>query len=554
MSASDKKKIRREQAAQYLSERQRQEQAEAKKLKAYTIAFVSAMIAIICIALGVLAFRFVEQNGLVQKSTIAANIGNHKLNTVEMSYYYIDSIDQFYNEQYEQFSTYTDTYLNMMGLDTTKPLTEQTYDQTTGQSWADYFLEGALEQARKDYALYDKAVSENFQLPEEDRTLLDTAFTNIESYAAMYGYANADKYLSVKYGPGSSLKSYKEYSERSSLAAAYYNAHKDSLTYDDAAIREYESDKFDNFTAYDYSACYLTYTEFSEGGVMNEETGSYDLTPEQAKAAREKLEEAVAKLKVAKDLEELKTLVKEVKVNANSQTAVNSAKGVLHTEINPALAKWLSDKDRKVGDLEAIPTTTTTTNEAGEEVEEITGYYVAVFEGKNDNTEPMGNVRHLLVEFEGGTLDEEIGETVYSEEEEAAAKAEAEGYLKAWQEGAKTEESFIELVKEHSDDSSAAEGGLFEDINPDSQYVAEFLEWSINPERKAGDAEVIRTQFGYHVMYYVGDDELSYRDLLIKDTMLNEDMEEWYSSILDSVTATLADTSKMKLDLTLGGA
>ena len=36
MSASDKKKLRKERAAEILSEKQRQEQAEAKKLKIYT--------------------------------------------------------------------------------------------------------------------------------------------------------------------------------------------------------------------------------------------------------------------------------------------------------------------------------------------------------------------------------------------------------------------------------------------------------------------------------------------------------------------------------------
>ena len=130
-------------------------------------------------------------------------------------------------------------------------------------------------------------------------------------------------------------------------------------------------------------------------------------------------------------------------------------------------------------------------------------------------------------------------------------KAEADGYLETWLAGDKTEESFIELVKEHSDDSSASTGGLFEDINPNSQYVANFLNWSIDPDRQKGDCEVIETEYGYHVMYYVGDDEMNYRDYMIRNEMRTADHEKWYNGVVDAITAEAKDTSRMKLDLVM---
>lgn len=550
MSASDKKKLRKEQAAAVLSEKQRQEQAEAKKLKIYTIAFVSAMALILCIALGILGVRAVNQSGVFQKATVAATIGDRELNSVELGYYYMDTVQEFYNEWYEQYTTYTDTYLQMMGLDTTKALTEQYYNEDEGQTWADYFLESAIEQARNDLALYDMAMSENFELPEEDRTTLDNNLTNLETYATLYGYSSANKYLSAMYGFGSDVKSYTEYTERSAIASAYYDAHKENLTYDDAAIREYESTRYNEYNTYDYSSSYLTYTEFLQGGTEDED-GNVTYTDEENAAARAALEAAAKEAATATTLEELTEKIGAIEVNEDSQTALNAATGVLHTEINSALAEWLASDERKEGDIAAIPTTTTTTSDDSEEVTELTGYYIAYFVSKNENTEPMGNVRHLLVEFEGGTTDEETGETVYSEEEMNTAKTEAEGYLKTWQEGDATEDSFIELVKEHSDDTSAEEGGLFEDINADSQYVPEFLAWSIDPNRQAGDCEVIKTEFGYHVMYYVGDDELTYRDYMIQNEMRDADQEEWYTGIIDPVTTAVGDTSRMSLDLIL---
>ena len=553
MSASDKKKLRKERAAEILSEKQRQEQAEAKKLKIYTISFVSVIAVILCIALAVLGVRAVNQSGVFQKSTIAATIGEHKLNSVDLGYYYMDAVQNFYNEWYEQYTTYTDTYLQMMGFDTKKPLTEQMYNADEGQTWSEHFLNEALEQARKDWALYDKAMSENFELPEEDRNSVDNIITNLETYAKLYGYSSSSKYLSAMYGFGSDAKSYKAYIERSTIATAYYNAHKDSLTYEASDLREYESTRYDNYNAYDYHSSFLTYTEFLEGGT-EDENGNKTYSEDEKAAARAKLEAAANEAATATTLDELREKINAVDVNEDSQTALNAATGMLHTETNEVLAKWLASAERKEGDIAAIPVTSVTKNEAGEDIAELTGYYVAYFVSKTENTEPMGNVRHLLVQFEGGTEDETTGEKVYSEEEMNAAKEKADGYLKAWQEGEATEESFIALVKEHSDDSSAEEGGLFEDINPASEYVSEFLNWSIDPDRQPGDVEVIKSPYGYHVMYYVGDDELSYRDYMIENEMRDAAQEEWYKGIIDPVTGTLADTSKMTLDLVLSAS
>ena len=141
MSASDKKKLRKEQTAAILSERQKQEQAEAKKLRAYTISFVSVMIAVVVITLGILGIRAINNSGIIQKNTIAATIGDRELNSVELSYYYSDAISQYYNEWYQTYESYTDTYLQAgLGLDTSKPLDEQYENEEEGITWADFFF------------------------------------------------------------------------------------------------------------------------------------------------------------------------------------------------------------------------------------------------------------------------------------------------------------------------------------------------------------------------------------------------------------------------------
>lgn len=550
MSASDKKKLRKEQTAAVLSEKQRQEQAEAKKLKVYTISFVTAMVLILCVALAVLGVRAVNNSGIIQKNTIAAIIGDRELNSVELSYYFNDAVSKYYNDLYTQYTDYTDSYLQVLGLDPTKPLSEQVQDAETGKTWAEYFIDSAIEQAKSDYAMYDLAMAENFTLPGEDQTTLDNQLNNLETYAMLYGYNNSTQYLRAMYGYGAEADSYGAYSERSAIAKAYIAAHQDSLTYDDAAIREYEADKLNNYNSYTYTYAYLSYTDFRQGGTEDED-GNKTYSDEENDAARAAMKAAAEDMATATSVEELESKAAAAAVNEDSQLAVNKEEALLHTSINATLSDWLAAEERKEGDIAAIPNTSTTEGEDGEDVTVTNGYYVAIFHSKTDNSDKMANVRHLLVEFEGGAEDEETGETTYSDEEKAAAKEEADGYLKTWQEGDATEDSFIELVKEHSDDTSAEDGGLFEDIHPDSDYVPTFLNWSISADRKPGDAEVIESPYGYHVMYYVGDDDLSYRDYMITNEMRAADQEEWYNSTLEPITTAVGDISKMNLDLVL---
>ena len=107
------------------------------------------------------------------------------------------------------------------------------------------------------------------------------------------------------------------------------------------------------------------------------------------------------------------------------------------------------------------------------------------------------------------------------------------------------------MVKEHSDDSSASTGGLFENINPDSEYVPTFLNWSIEDSRKAGDYGLIGSPYGWHLMFYVGDTEMTYRDHMITEELKTADIEEWYNGAVDAVVAETKDLSKLELDMVL---
>ena len=152
--------------------------------------------------------------------------------------------------------------------------------------------------------------------------------------------------------------------------------------------------------------------------------------------------------------------------------------------------------------------------------------------------------------LEGGTTDD-TGNTTYSEEEKAAAKATAEELLNQWKSGEATEDSFAALATEKSSDTgSTANGGLYEDIYP-NQMVASFNDWCFAEGRKAGDTGIVETQYGYHVMYFVGDSDVTYRDYQIRNELTENAVSEWYADLIANTNVTAGDTRYLSLGTVL---
>lgn len=124
-------------------------------------------------------------------------------------------------------------------------------------------------------------------------------------------------------------------------------------------------------------------------------------------------------------------------------------------------------------------------------------------------TKESGNlmdVRHILIPVEGGTEDEDDNIT-YSDAEWETCRTEAQKVLDLWLAGDATEESFMELAEEYSEDpGSNTNGGLYEGLNADSGMVQEFTDWYMDESRQPGDYGLIKTKFGYHIMYFSGSD------------------------------------------------
>jgi len=113
------------------------------------------------------------------------------------------------------------------------------------------------------------------------------------------------------------------------------------------------------------------------------------------------------------------------------------------------------------------------------------------------------DVRHILV-FPEGATNETVRTETFPEEAWAASEKKAQQILADWEAGEKTEESFAALAEEHSEDGgSSANGGLYEGVSQ-GQMVEAFDAWCFDTSRQPGDYGIVKTEFGYHIMYFRG--------------------------------------------------
>lgn len=575
MSASNKKKLRKEQNADKLTARQTQAEKEAKQLKRYTITFVSIIAIILVAAIAIVGIRAVIQSGHLQNNSVAAVIGDKELSAVELSYYYHDVIQQNYSEWYNQYGSSTTLYLQLlMGLDITAPLDKQVYDSKTGQTWADHFVELAIDSAKRTYVLGKLAKEANFELPEDAKESVDSQIATLQFWAAYSGYSNMDKYLGLSYCFGATVDSYRSYLEDWALADAYLEHYTDSLSYTDEQIREFEAEKLLDYNSYSYATCYLSYTYFLGEGTKDDK-GNVTYTEEEREAARAKAKEVAEELKANKTFEELEMAVKALEINKDktNATATNN-KNILGAKLPALLKDWITNADRKDSDSDVIVNEYTSTTEEDEETDSdktdsdedkkeeekiINGYYVVLFTGSNDNKVPTVDVHHLLKSFtdpENDNKKDDNGKVIYTDAEKETAKEKAEKLLKEWEEmeGGKTLENFKKLVEKNTDDTgSAATGGLYENISYDQSYVEPFLNWCIDENRKVGDVELVETEYGYHIMYFAERNEMNYRDLLISTDMRTADVEKWYEEQLKTADAATKDLTWIALDTIISG-
>ncbi|WP_443663555.1 peptidylprolyl isomerase [Dysosmobacter sp.] len=499
MSASREKKNRQDLSGSDWSNpktaREAQQRKEEKRTNILygTIGVVFLIVAIIAV---------IWKSNIIPKTATAATINGEKYTAAEVNYYFQNYYTNWVNQNYY--------YLSYIGLDTTADLRDQAYSDD--QSWFDFFMEQTLDYMTSVQALNDAAAEEGFTWDDEMQADYDSSLEALKSTASSYGYTEK-QYLGTIYGSTMTEKVYQEQLKRSLLAQYYSQDHQDNLTYtEDELTAAYNEDP----NAYDQVS--YQYVRISGAAATTDEDGNEievtdEMTAQAMADAKATADQLYADWQAGGDLEQLAD---------DAGLSVTSAEAGTYSD--SVVMNWLFDSARQAGDTAVLEDT------------DGSAYYVVGFNERLHDYHPI-NVRHILIQPEDSELSsDDEGYEADVEAKDAEAKQKAEDLLAQWKAGEATEDSFAELAKENSTDSNAAQGGLYEDVTLGTM-VSEFEDWCFDPARQSGDTGIVKTTYGYHIMYFVGTAPETYWELQVTNALKSDDMATWSEEKVEGYTA-----------------
>ncbi|MBE6955436.1 MAG: hypothetical protein E7449_05935 [Ruminococcaceae bacterium] len=449
------------------------------------------------------------------KRSTAVTVGEHKLSPAMVSVYY----NSAYNNFYSSYGDYVSYF-----FDSSKPLSEQVYDETTGQSWSDYFMESAKESMTWAYTLYDQAVQAGMKLTDEEKASIDENISAFKQYATEAGFASIDGYLSAAFGKGVDAKLYREFMEVQYLASSFYADKVESYSFtEDEKIAYYN----DHAEMYDtVSGDYAVLKGTADATITTDENGKETIvepTEEQNAAAMEearaKAEEMLAGGSDAMDeAEDLRDMVDYLK---------SSVSYVLPEEA----AEWLFDTARVEGDMKIF--------------ENTANVYVVRFAERDNHDYLARSIRLVQINAEtakdvlnsAGEKDAAATEEAQKAFNEVAAQ-ETKKLFESWQDGDATEETFIEMVKANSDDATSKENdGLIETVLK-SDFTDAVSEWLYDAKRMSGDCKYF-TDAGTScfIIYYVGE-SANAQGALAEGDLLTDTYNTWYTELAKAYPVT----------------
>ena len=163
--------------------------------------------------------------------------------------------------------------------------------------------------------------------------------------------------------------------------------------------------------------------------------------------------------------------------------------------------------------------------------------------GASKDVGPAVDVRHILLTPEGGTPIEGTNYSEYTEEAWEACRVKAEKLLNEYLAGDRLEASFATLAVRHSSCPSAEKGGLISNALK-GKTVQAFNDWIFDESREYGDYDLIKTEFGYHIMFFVSIEEMWIRTA--KTTMIGERAAELIDAAIEK-TETEVNMELIKL-------
>ena len=470
-----------------VQKRKEEKEKEKKEERISTAIGIVFLVALVC-----LVASFPIRTYLATHETYVV-INGEKVNKVEFDY--------VYNTTKNNYITQYGSYLSYFGLDTTKDLSSQMYSDTL--SWKDYFEQNAVESLKQNKALMAAAKAEGFtyDTTDEYKTFEET----IKTSAASAGVSEKEYVRSI-YGDYATMGRIAEYVKNDMVMNAYYQKLQEDNAPSDDEIQNYYNENKADYDSVDYRLTTIEAdlpTEPTELADPVDETASTDTTSTaDGTAAADSAQDTAyqpSDAEIAKAMEDAKVLADDAEqtVAKDGEAHENEKK----TSVNYLISDWLFDDARKAGD------TTVITNDNSH------CYYVVAFEKRYLDETPSADVRVII------PTEDKSGEEILDE----------------WKSGAATEDSFAELCKKYTQDTSAVEnGGLFEQVTK-TGMTEEISSWIFDSSRQAGDTVSITVNDTTYVLYYIGQDQPEWK-INIKNTLVSDTMSQYMQDITADVT------------------
>jgi hypothetical protein len=506
----DERKARIAEAAKKNAKDMQKKNAAQKAVKK----IISVALAVV-IAFG--AFGLVlDYYGTWERMVKIGDVGEEiKVSAAEYEYYYMSVFSNFLSRVSQYASAGMD-----YGYDTTLPPADQTKtteDENGNEiTWEEFIRRQVVDQIRMASISYNEAVKMGLELSEDDEKTIDNYVDQIREQAQATTTSNGqtkpkysvDAFLRMNYGSFMNKSFYCKMLEKELLIQKYNDVKLDELS---ESYSQADVDKKYNASKGSYDLVDFRIYEFAKTTLTADKGESNDaLKKRQTEADKKVKADAEAFLAAITDEASFVAKAKELNKDTKDYDVDSSTKasGMLKTEIGQGIstkvADWLFSAEAKAGAKKMFDSS------------DAKKYYVILVINPAHQVETV-SVRHILF----GTTDAQTGEAL-SEAEIAQKKKDAEAALKEWQEGTKTEESFGSLATELTEDTgSQSTGGLYEGVRQ-GQMVPEFDKWIFDKSRKTGDTEIVETDYGFHVMYFVGQDG-KYYDTTIRNEMAQTD-------------------------------
>ena len=469
-----------------VQKRKEEKEKEKKEERISTSVGIVFLVALVC-----LVASFPIRTYLATHETYVV-INGEKVNKVEFDY--------VYNTSKNNYITQYGSYLSYFGLDTSKDLSTQMYSDTL--TWQDYFEQNAVESLKQNKALMAEAKAAGFTYDTTDE--YNTFKETIKTSAAAAGVSDKEYVRSI-YGSYATMGRIEEYVKNDMVMNAYYQKLQEDNAPSDDEIQSYYEENKATYDSVDYRLTTIEAdlpTEPTELADPAEETAADTTGTTDGTAATDTTQDTAyqpSDAEIAKAMEDAKVLADDAEqtVAKDGEAHENEKK----SSVNYLISDWLFDDARKAGD------TTVITNDNSH------CYYVVAFEKRYLDETPSADVRVII------PTEDKTGEEI----------------LEEWKNGAATEDSFAELCKKYTQDTSAVEnGGLFEQVTK-TGMTEELSNWIFDSSRQAGDTVAITVSDTTYVLYYIGQDQPEWK-INIKNTLVSDTMSQHVQDITADVT------------------